>query len=166
MKGILKDLTERDLSPSETRKGHRLHWDENNLQQTEAMRTAVTMKICEPKTPFVYLTKEQANDLAEGDDQMPALRLDDELRRNSASDSDWSIARKGEGADWESSEDELGLSPEARAHRQHFRELRKRHYEMRDAIKHGREMLSTEHDEPNGSPEHGAHEARAKRDQL
>ncbi|KAG0303301.1 hypothetical protein BGZ98_006798, partial [Dissophora globulifera] len=51
VKGILKKTTNPQPQPDEN--APRLKWDEENLTITEAQKDS-TMKIDEPKTPFVY----------------------------------------------------------------------------------------------------------------
>ncbi|KAK6849337.1 hypothetical protein PG995_013170 [Apiospora arundinis] len=132
----------------------RLKWDEANLYLTEQERTS-TMKITEPKTPYAkqYDPTEDPDDddvnMVDGGsghhrgEDIPGLSLgepeeevpDDEFgppgsRKTSkvhVNDEDATPIHDAEN-------DMLGMTPEEREKHKRFEELRKKHYEMREAV--------------------------------
>lgn len=124
----------------------RLKWDEANLYLTEQERSS-TMKITEPKTPYAkqYNPAEDPDDdedMADGrGEDIPGLSLgepeeevpEDEFgnsRKTSkvhVSDEDATPLHDADG-------DLLGMTPEEREKHRRFEELRKKHYEMREAV--------------------------------
>ncbi|KAK8001650.1 hypothetical protein PG991_013872 [Apiospora marii] len=129
----------------------RLKWDEANLYLTEQERTS-TMKITEPKTPYAkqYDPAEDPDDedMEMGDgghrgEDIPGLSLgepeeevpEDEFgppgsRKTSkvhVNDEDATPIHDAEN-------DMLGMTPEEREKHKRFEQLRKKHYEMREAV--------------------------------
>ncbi|KAK8035508.1 hypothetical protein PG993_010503 [Apiospora rasikravindrae] len=129
----------------------RLKWDEANLYLTEQERTS-TMKITEPKTPYAkqYDPTEDPDDedMDMGDgggrgEDIPGLSLgepeeevpEDEFgppgsRKTSkvhVNDEDATPIHDAEN-------DMVGMTPEEREKHKRFEQLRKKHYEMREAV--------------------------------
>ncbi|KAH8830309.1 hypothetical protein DL96DRAFT_1592384, partial [Flagelloscypha sp. PMI_526] len=69
-KGILKNPSQTTIQGSDAAQPHSLQWDEHNIALTEAQKDS-TMKITEPKTPYVRYNAE--TDEIEGD--IPNLDL-------------------------------------------------------------------------------------------
>lgn len=126
----------------------RLKWDEANLYLTEQERTS-TMKIDEPKTPYAAQyepSDDEDEDMIDGEpsqrDEIPGLSLgepEEEVpERPAAADRKHSKvlvhdndAEKNHDAEHEYA----GMSAEEREKHRKFEQLRKKHYEMRDAAK-------------------------------
>ncbi|OAA55506.1 glc8-like protein [Niveomyces insectorum RCEF 264] len=120
----------------------RLKWDEANLYLTEQERTA-TMKIDEPKTPYVkhYDPADDPSDEEEEgkteDDGIPGLSLGEpeeavpqdefERRPSRVSVDDSAVVHSGV--------DTAGMSAEEREKHHRFELLRKKHYEMKNVAK-------------------------------
>ncbi|KAJ3105251.1 hypothetical protein HDU97_008274 [Phlyctochytrium planicorne] len=123
----------------------RLRWDEDNLMMTEAQKSS-TMKITEPKTPFIHYNHE-TDEILGNTGSVPPLELStaissakglmslnsedslissDSERRSTAS----SVKST---SDWESDEDET-LTEEEKAKRAKFAKLRSQHYNMKAAL--------------------------------
>ncbi|KAI4596847.1 hypothetical protein KJ359_005191 [Pestalotiopsis sp. 9143b] len=121
----------------------RLKWDEANLYLTEQERTS-TMKITEPKTPYAkhYSPSEDDDDEFESShSEIPGLSLgepEEEIPENEES----STGRKSrvhvndEDATplHDADADMLGMTPEEREKHRRFEQLRKKHYEMSEAV--------------------------------
>lgn len=138
------------MSAEETQQ--RLKWDEANLYLTEQERTS-TMKITEPKTPYAkhYEPSEDEDDdldmelggsggrrgddipnlnLGEPEEAVPEDELDGTPRKESkvhVNDDDATPLHDADG-------DMIGLSAEELEKHRRFEELRKKHYEMSEAV--------------------------------
>ena len=75
-KGILKN------NSSNLKEDHNLTWDENNLALTESQKDS-TMKVTEPKTPYVRYNHE--TDTVENMNEIPDLNLNGHASSSSAS---------------------------------------------------------------------------------
>ncbi|KAI6354369.1 hypothetical protein MCOR25_008629 [Pyricularia grisea] len=152
----------------------RLKWDEANLYLTEQERTS-TMKIDEPKTPYAKHydpTEDPSDDEMEngdgsggsgrragaGQDEIPGLSLGepeeavpDDAGRTRAVHVD-----EVQGSGHDNDEDGMaGLSAEEREKHRKFEEMRKKHYEMRDAAQllgHPEDLDDMDEDEDEGVP--------------
>ncbi|OZJ04422.1 hypothetical protein BZG36_02922 [Bifiguratus adelaidae] len=136
---------------AESDKNNRLKWDEDNLMITEAQKDS-TMKVNEPKTPFIKYNHE--TDEVMNMDSIPALNLPKDQRRGSSASSeldDFSISHSDSDSkskdrrrvsvsddDWDSPEEE---DEEAIEHHKEFAEHRSKHYNMREAMRRARELL-------------------------
>lgn len=123
----------------------RLKWDEANLYLTEQERTS-TMKITEPKTPYAkhYDPSEDDDDenMVDGREDIPGLSLGEpeeevpegefapgkKTSKVHVSDEDATPLHDAERPDW------VGMTPEEQEKHRRFEELRKKHYEMREAV--------------------------------
>lgn len=126
---------------------HRLQWDEANLYLTEQERTS-TMKITEPKTPYAkqYNPAEDPDDdedMADGrGEDIPGLSLgepeeevpEDEFGSGRKSTSKVHVSDEDATPLHDADGDLLGMTPEEREKHRRFEELRKKHYEMREAV--------------------------------
>jgi protein phosphatase inhibitor 2 len=99
----------------------RIKWDEENLRLTEAAKDS-TMKITEPKTPFVHYDMET--------DTVDLKLLDFKL---SALESD--IKPLERATDWSSDDEDTNDD---------FGKLRQKHYNMKNILKHARELIENE----------------------
>ncbi|ORX98058.1 hypothetical protein K493DRAFT_300124 [Basidiobolus meristosporus CBS 931.73] len=130
-RGILKN----PLNPEgSSERPHKLKWDEDNLLLTEAQKDS-TMKIDEPKTPYVRYDHE--NDIVLSDlDSIPDMSLS-----GSATIPPLDIESPSRGAhvveenDWSEDEEEE-LDEEAKEKHERFLKMRAQHYHMGDALKH------------------------------
>ncbi|EHA52479.1 hypothetical protein MCOR27_002955 [Pyricularia oryzae] len=154
----------------------RLKWDEANLYLTEQERSS-TMKIDEPKTPYAkhYDPAEDPSDdemengdgsggsgrragSGTGQDDIPGLSLGepeeavpDDSGRTRAVHVD-----EVQGSGHDNDEDGMaGLSAEEREKHRKFEEMRKKHYEMRDAAQllgHPEDLDDMDEDEDDSVP--------------
>ncbi|KAH7033618.1 uncharacterized protein B0I36DRAFT_362263 [Microdochium trichocladiopsis] len=132
-----------DMEPSQ-----RLKWDEANLYLTEQERTS-TMKITEPKTPYAQHyepSEDEDEDMLDGEpsqrDEIPGLSLgepEEEVpERPAATDrkpSKVHVHDDDATASHDAEHEYAGMSAEEREKHRKFEQLRKKHYEMRDAAK-------------------------------
>jgi protein phosphatase inhibitor 2 len=109
-------------------------WDEDNLADAEANRSS-TMKIDEPKTPFIQAIQENSDD---SDSKFLIIRHIKEIstigiQSLTLSENDaMSTSNSETSSDWETSDDdddddEVDKNGD-------FDELRRKHYNMRDAL--------------------------------
>ncbi|KAI9105489.1 hypothetical protein DFS34DRAFT_599651 [Phlyctochytrium arcticum] len=140
-----------------------IHWDEDNIMLTEAQKNA-TMKITEPKTP--YIRYDSANDMVLGSTgSVPPMELSDAIYsaqqqqhsshpsisggsdvESGASESESSSGRKPQQRrvsvdEWDDSEDENEDPEDLERHKQ-FEAMRSQHYNMKESIRKGRELAS------------------------
>ncbi|KAH6658534.1 hypothetical protein BKA67DRAFT_533685 [Truncatella angustata] len=128
----------------------RLKWDEANLYLTEQERTS-TMKITEPKTPYAkhYSPSEDGLDDDEVDmdgnhSEIPGLSLgepEEEIPENDNLDtgtprkqSKVHVSDEDATPLHDADADVFGMTPEEREKHRKFEELRKKHYEMSEAV--------------------------------
>ncbi|KAK9425969.1 putative Glc8 protein [Seiridium unicorne] len=123
----------------------RLKWDEANLYLTEQERTS-TMKITEPKTPYAkhYSPSEDDDDedLDGSHSEIPGLSLGEP--EEEVPEDDFAAAGRKQSKVHVSDEDAtplhdadadmLGMTAEEREKHRRFEELRKKHYEMSEAV--------------------------------
>ncbi|KAF9281897.1 hypothetical protein BGZ68_006322 [Mortierella alpina] len=136
VKGILKKASSSPQAPEEA--APRLKWDEENLIITEAQKDS-TMKIDEPKTPYVHYDHELDRVLdAEG------LHDEDEEDEDDDDDDD----RDRDPDEWlDSDEDEEQEKSAAHPDHDKFAKLRAEHYKMKEAVKLGQHFEEDEDDE-------------------
>ncbi|KAF9111986.1 hypothetical protein BGX27_004167 [Mortierella sp. AM989] len=164
VKGILK----RPASRQQHERTPRLKWDEENLTITEAQKDS-TMKIDEPKTPYVYYD----HDLDKVMDVDDAFSLDSEKKKRDAqahallANSSMQGIQNGNGkeveqdeeeeeeeedeeepeewqdSDGEDDEDEEDETPKKVDHDK-FAKMRAEHYKMKEALKLGHELAEEE----------------------
>ncbi|KAK9366432.1 Bcglc8 [Lipomyces kononenkoae] len=145
----------------------RLKWDEANIYLTEQERTA-TMKITEPKTPYahsidlsdlvdfddidddghdIYLNGVNGNhgrddvpglDLGEPEEVIPAPRFSSATIVTDGQEGERRISLDENSPDQPDEHDELEEEGEERHRR--FEEMRKKHYEMKDALKFAHQL--------------------------
>lgn len=125
----------------------RLKWDEANLYLTEQERTS-TMKITEPKTPYAkhYSPSEDDDldqDLDSAHNEIPGLSLGEP--EEAVPDGEFENHRERKPSKvhvndedatplHDADADMLGMTPEEREKHRKFEELRKKHYEMSEAV--------------------------------
>lgn len=124
----------------------RLKWDEANLYLTEQERTS-TMKITEPKTPYAkhYSPSEDDDldeDISSSHNEIPGLSLGEP--EEAVPDGEFTAAGRKQSKVHVSDDDAtplhdadadmLGMTPEEREKHRKFEELRKKHYEMSEAV--------------------------------
>jgi protein phosphatase inhibitor 2 len=120
-----------------------LKWDEANLYLTEQERSS-TMKITEPKTPYAkqYEPSEDEDDEEMADDRedIPGLSLgepEEEIPEGefpARKSSKVHVNDDEESAHHDAENEYFGMTPEEREKHRRFEELRKKHYEMREAV--------------------------------
>ncbi|KAJ3213317.1 hypothetical protein HDU67_003036 [Dinochytrium kinnereticum] len=156
-RGILKHRGESDPHGAP-----RLRWDEDNLMMTEAQKNS-TMKITEPKTPFIHYNHE-TDEILGNTGSVPPLELSSAISSakglmslNSedsllSSDSERrSMAGSSRSSDWES-EEEDGLTEEEKAKRKKFAKLRSQHYNMKEALQQSRSKSDDEDEDDDDDP--------------
>ncbi|KAF9356156.1 hypothetical protein BGX26_005667 [Mortierella sp. AD094] len=165
VKGILKRPASRQQHDE---RAPRLKWDEENLTITEAQKDS-TMKIDEPKTPYVYYDHE-LDKVMDLDD---AFSLDSEKKKRAAqtlsipgSSSSMQGVQNGSGSkqesdveeeeeeddeeepdEWEDSDDEDEDEEEdvpKKIDHDKFARMRAEHYHMKEALKLGHELAEEE----------------------
>ncbi|KAI8823079.1 uncharacterized protein EV422DRAFT_391237 [Fimicolochytrium jonesii] len=161
LRGILKHSAEDVGAP------RGIKWDEDNLQMTEAAKSA-TMKITEPKTP--YIRYDSASDMVLGSTAaVPPMELTDALvdvEKEREREKDRNAERAQENAngahpvvvkrrvsvdEWDDDEPEETMTAEEREKHDKFEAMRASHYNMRSALKEGRKM-ATKITEPAHAP--------------
>ncbi|OLL24953.1 Protein GLC8 [Neolecta irregularis DAH-3] len=125
----------------------RLKWDEANLYLTEQDRTA-TMKIMEPKTPYAG-RYDPSQDPDDDDESMvegiPSLSLgepEESIPAHQRESSPKQVVVTPAEPDKEEEEEE-----EDQERHKHFAEMRKKHYEMKNALKLRHQLETQEDDE-------------------
>ncbi|KAK9241085.1 hypothetical protein V1525DRAFT_393654 [Lipomyces kononenkoae] len=161
----------------------RLKWDEANIYLTEQERTA-TMKITEPKTPYahsidlsdlvddddidegdgIYLNGVNGNhgrddvpglDLGEPEEVVPAPRFSSATIVTDGEEGERRISLDENSPDMPDVDDE----PEEGGGERHrrFEEMRKKHYEMKDALKLAHQLQDEEDEEEEQEQEDDDH---------
>ncbi|KAF8970526.1 hypothetical protein BGZ46_010422 [Entomortierella lignicola] len=155
VRGILKRAASRQ--PLDER-APRLKWDEENLLVTEAQKDS-TMKIDEPKTPFVYYDQALDKDM-ELDD---AFSLDCEKKKRAqalknaggkhveleVNEDDGDESSEEEPEEWQDSDEEDEDEDEdedesKKIDHDKFARMRAEHYKMKEALKLGHELAEEE----------------------
>ncbi|KAF9201824.1 hypothetical protein BGZ49_007973 [Haplosporangium sp. Z 27] len=153
VRGILKRAASRQ--PLDER-APRLKWDEENLLVTEAQKDS-TMKIDEPKTPFVYYDQALDKDM-ELDD---AFSLDCEKKKRAqalknagekhveleVNEDDGNESSEEEPEEWQDSDEEDEDEDEDKSKKidhDKFARMRAEHYKMKEALKLGHELAEEE----------------------
>ncbi|KAF9951497.1 hypothetical protein BGZ72_007009 [Mortierella alpina] len=164
VKGILKKAASSQHPPEES--APRLKWDEENLIITEAQKDS-TMKIDEPKTPYVHydheldrvLDAEEVFALEGPRKKRAALAhtppvpsyfkgLHDEDDEDEDDDDDDEDDRDRDPDEWlDSEEDEEQETSPAHPDHDKFAKLRAEHYKMKEAVKLGQHLDDDEEDE-------------------
>ncbi|KAI9209878.1 uncharacterized protein BJ171DRAFT_10104 [Polychytrium aggregatum] len=158
-KGILK----RNASSRPTTSHSKLTWDEDNIMLTEAQR-GNTMKITEPKTPFIHYDHERDLILGNTGD-IPPIELTNAIqmakesggyssRSSITSSSSSSSERRMSRGEWDSSsedEEHLHMTAEERERHQRFVRLRAQHYNMKAALTHHQDEDDEEDDGNQGA---------------
>ncbi|KXJ93473.1 hypothetical protein Micbo1qcDRAFT_174529 [Microdochium bolleyi] len=146
----------------------RLKWDEANLYLTEQERTS-TMKIDEPKTPYAKQyepSDDEDEDMLDGEpsqkDEIPGLSLgepEEEVPERPANTvrkhSKVHVHDDDADTSHDAEHDYVGMSAEEREKHRKFEQLRKKHYEMKDAAKllgHTEDVPPEEEDEETEPP--------------
>ncbi|KAI9313830.1 hypothetical protein BX666DRAFT_1973994 [Dichotomocladium elegans] len=154
IKGILKKPSQSVQEASETR----LKWDEANLEMNEEQKDA-TMKIDEPKTPYIRYDPETDQVLNMGDVQLRNAHDEPEdftLDTGNESDrSSTSSSKKGRRVylsddDWDSEGESNGEErdeEEAKKHHEEFAKKRAQHYNMGNVLRQRLDQFEDEEDE-------------------
>ncbi|KAF9111856.1 hypothetical protein BGX27_004360 [Mortierella sp. AM989] len=162
VKGILKKSTNSEHQPEENTP--RLKWDEESLLITEAQKDS-TMKIDEPKTPFVHYNYE----LDKVMDPEEAFSLDGPKKKSAAlahtppvpsyfptldddededGDDDDNDDRDRDPEEWQDSDDDddngAKDSESKEVDHDKFAKLRAEHYKMKEALKLGHHLVEEE----------------------
>ncbi|TPX42061.1 hypothetical protein SeMB42_g03398 [Synchytrium endobioticum] len=175
-KGILKVFSSDDIAsrgnhlppPPHANDPHhhrssRIKWDEDNIMMTEAAKSA-TMKITEPKTPYIHYNADTDQVLGTSH-AIPPMELtqamqsiSDPPRSLSLSSTPSSVTSSrsitptgspamnggpGSSSDWDASDDEE-LAPEERERRRKFKKLRAQHYNMKETLRKAKQVLQHE----------------------
>ncbi|KAF9139721.1 hypothetical protein BGX30_007581 [Mortierella sp. GBA39] len=166
VKGILKKVTTAQAEVN----APRLKWDEQNLIITEAQKDS-TMKIDEPKTPFIHYDHELDRVLSadevfrlNGPRKMQAALahtppvpsyfkgLADENEDDEVDDDD--REPNDEPEEWQSSDEEAEQESENKAvDHDKFARLRAKHYNMREAVQLGHTLSQDDDDEDEDEDE-------------
>ncbi|KAF9901703.1 hypothetical protein EC991_005774 [Linnemannia zychae] len=168
VKGILKKATATQAEEN----APRLKWDEENLIITEAQKDS-TMKIDEPKTPFIHYDHELDRVL----DADEVFRLNGPRKKQAAlahtppvpsyfkglpdededdEEDDDDREPNDEPEEWQSSdEDDKPLSEAHTIDHDKFARLRAKHYNMREAVKLGHALNQDEDDDEDNDVDVG-----------
>ncbi|TPX61106.1 hypothetical protein PhCBS80983_g01385 [Powellomyces hirtus] len=136
-KGILKHSADAEVPT------RGIKWDEDNLMITEAQKGG-TMKIDEPKTP--YIRYDSANDMLLGSTgSVPPMELSTAIDNAKAQQQAESVAgneaqdatrqRRVSVDEWDDDADEENMDPEELEKHRKFEALRASHYNMKAALK-------------------------------
>ncbi|KAI9247708.1 hypothetical protein BDA99DRAFT_525810 [Phascolomyces articulosus] len=142
IKGILKRPSQ---SANDSAESRGLKWDEANLEMNEEQKDS-TMKIDEPKTPYIRYDPETDQVLNMGDvpfktahEEPEDFSLDagNESDRSSSSGSN----KKGKRVylsddDWDSDGEQPEEDDEAKKHHEEFAKKRAQHYNMGNVLRH------------------------------
>ncbi|KAF9137789.1 hypothetical protein BGX30_009900 [Mortierella sp. GBA39] len=154
-KGILKRPA---AQQGQEERAPRLKWDEENLTITEAQKDS-TMKIDEPKTPYVHYDHELDKVIDFDDD---SFSLDGKKKKHAALAHtppvpSYMEGLKGEGEDedgdnddeedpdeWDSEEDDDDEPPSKTIDHDKFAKMRAEHYHMKQALQLGHKLAEEE----------------------
>ncbi|KAF8928670.1 hypothetical protein BGZ58_009457 [Dissophora ornata] len=162
VKGILKRPAPQQQNDE---RAPRLKWDEENLTITEAQKDS-TMKINEPKTPYVHYDHE----LDKVMDMDDSFSLDNPKKKSAAlahtppvpsymqglsggggeDDDQEEEEEDGDPEEWQESDeeeeddDDEGSSPQKKIGHDKFAKMRAEHYKMKEALKLGHELAEEE----------------------
>ncbi|CAH1767537.1 8732_t:CDS:2 [Entrophospora sp. SA101] len=153
-KGILKKPSI-NFQPKQPR----LTWDEDNIQLTEGQKDS-TMKITEPKTPYIHYNQE-TDEIMTDLEKIPGLALVTNSLgstslggggSNSISPVGTPLSTSPSSAhfpdsvkdEWDSETEE---DEEAREKRRKFAQLRAKHYNMKEALKLGHKLVEEDVDD-------------------
>jgi len=132
----------------------KLKWDEDNIQLTEAQKNS-TMKVTEPKTPYIYYNRE-TDEIMTDLETIPGLTLGSSNSNQGSS----SVSPVGSLSsvspssahfpdsvkdDWDSENSEE--DEETKAKRKKFAELRAKHYNMKEAFRLGHKLVEEDVDD-------------------
>ncbi|KAG0257427.1 hypothetical protein BG011_003946 [Mortierella polycephala] len=175
VKGILKKTIATQHQPDEN--APRLKWDEQNLIITEAQKDS-TMKIDEPKTPFVYYDHK----LDKVMDPEEVFALDGPRKKQAAlahtppvpsyfkglqdedDDEDDDEDRDQDPDEWQSSDEEEEEEHEAPSvYHDKFAKMRAKHYKMEEAIKLGQRLVDGDDDDNEDDDEDKDEDSKSKR---
>ncbi|CAG8556071.1 11041_t:CDS:2 [Acaulospora morrowiae] len=140
---------------------NKLKWDEDNIQLTEVQKSS-TMKITEPKTPYIHYNQE-TDEIMTDLQTIPGLALGSS---NTTSNSQGSSGVSPVGSfssvspssahfpdsikdDWESENSEE--DEEVKEKRRRFAELRAKHYNMKEALSLGHKLVENNVDDDENS---------------
>ncbi|KAG0340436.1 hypothetical protein BG004_006410 [Podila humilis] len=158
VKGILKKPAV--FQPTE--QAPRLKWDEENLTITEAQKDS-TMKIDEPKTPYVHYNHELDRVM----DMDEVFALDGPRKKHAAlahtppvpsyfkglpdededDDEEDNRDRNEDPEEWQDSDEEAEDEEEKKVDHANFARMRAEHYKMKEAITLGHQLVEEEEDE-------------------
>ncbi|KAJ2666428.1 hypothetical protein IW148_000914 [Coemansia sp. RSA 1199] len=141
-KGILKKTAD---APSNN---VHLRWDEEKLRITEAEKSA-TMKIDEPRTPYIRYNPENDVDL----DEMEELKLASDISRSSSVASSPKRAQVVAPSDWASESESEGDTEADKVKHERFRKLRQQHYHLEGKYVHKDSTDINDSDDSMGSEE-------------
>ncbi|KAF9918025.1 hypothetical protein BX616_010550 [Lobosporangium transversale] len=150
VKGILKRPASQHQHDE---RAPRIKWDEENLTLTEAQKDS-TMKINEPKTPYVHYNHE----LDKAMDMDESFSLDDGKKKHvslaptpaspkfKAVDGDENTDDQDgdEPEEWRDSDDEEDDVPSKKIDHEKFTKMRAEHYKMKEALQIGHELAEEE----------------------
>ncbi|KAF8934739.1 hypothetical protein CPC16_000340 [Podila verticillata] len=162
VKGILK----KPAATQPTEQAPRLKWDEENLIITEAQKDS-TMKIDEPKTPYVHYNHELDRVM----DMDEVFALDGPKKKHAAlahtppvpsyfkglpdededEDEDDDRDRDEEPEEWQDSDEEDEQDEHKKVDHDKFAKMRAEHYKMKEAIHLGHQLVEEEEDEDDES---------------
>ncbi|CDH49742.1 predicted protein [Lichtheimia corymbifera JMRC:FSU:9682] len=154
IKGILKKPSQ---SPTDSQETSRLKWDEANLELNEEQKDS-TMKIDEPKTPYIRYDPETDQVLNMGDVQFRNAHDEPEdfsLDNGNESDrSSTSSSKKGRRVylsddDWESDDENNEESEQAKKQHEEFAKKRAEHYNMGNVLRQRLDQVEDDDDSSN-----------------
>ncbi|CAG8564160.1 16179_t:CDS:2 [Funneliformis mosseae] len=140
----------------------KLKWDEDNIQLTEAQKNS-TMKITEPKTPYIHYNQE-TDEIMTDLETIPGLALGSSSIGSSSNQGSSGVSPVGSLSsvspssahfpdsikdDWDSENSEEG--EETKAKRKKFAQLRAKHYNMKEALRLGHKLVEEDVDDEENS---------------
>lgn len=138
---MVKSILKRGERESSSRKysfsDGRLKWDEDNLQLSELQKTA-TMKIDEPKTPYVHYCDREEGEESESASEMSLIELEEGGEEEEEAEGE----EEEEVSEYE--QEEQRERREEQEHREEFSRHRSAHYDMREAMAKAKQLLQEE----------------------